>query len=101
MAYPNNKPKPKRITQEQLKQLLLDYEPDNSIWNEDYLTRGDIAKRVFSSLPKSDRILLALHIELGTKQLAQLLDISPSLVQQEMKRIRNNFKDLFNNFNGN
>lgn len=97
MGQPNNK-KPKRITQEQLKQLLLDYEPDNSIWNENYLTRGDIAKRVFSSLPKPDRILLALHIELGTKQLAELLDISTSLVQQEMKRIRNNFKETFTNY---
>lgn len=96
MGQPNKKPK--RITQEQLKQLLLDYQPDNSIWNENYLTRGDIAKRVFSSLPKPDRILLALHIELGTKQLAELLDISTSLVQQEMKRIRNNFKQSFENY---
>lgn len=83
-----------------IKSLLSDYEVDDSIWSIERGTRGDKAKRIFRSLSKSDKILLLLHMEYGTKRMAQMLNISPTLCLTTVKDIKQKFREKYTRLYG-
>lgn len=73
---------------ENLKRVMEDYVPDESIWNEDD-DRVLNLKRAMNVLEESDRIIFTLYCEYGSlRKVGKRLGVSHSIIYKNIRRIK-------------
>lgn len=73
---------------ENLKRVMEDYVPDESIWNEDD-ERVLWLKRAMNSLEDADRIIFMLYCEYGSlRKVGKKLGVSHSIIYKNIRRIK-------------
>ena len=86
-----------KITSEELKKILADYE-----YNPDILSDEDERtikiKYALTKLPLADRIIFCLQTDIQSfRKVGKILGVSYTLVFNEFKRIRNEIINIMNN----
>lgn len=71
-----------------LKEIIDEYKPDNSIWREDNQLIDKI-KRAIQKLNDADKIIFILYCETGSlREVGKKLGVSHSTIFKEIKRIK-------------
>lgn len=73
---------------EDIKKIIEDYEPNNSIWSEDDEQMNKI-KNIVSNLNYADKIIFTLYCETGSlRKLGKMLGVSHSTAYKCIKDIK-------------
>ena len=76
-----------------LKRVMEDYEPDESIWRE-YDDDMLLLKQAMDSLETSDRIIFVLYCEYGSlRKVGKRLGVSHSIIYKNISRIKRQIYD--------
>lgn len=72
----------------EIQSLIKEYEPDESIWNEDSEQMTKI-KQALHNLGDADKIIFCLYAETGSlREVGKMLGVSHTTIYKEIKRIK-------------
>lgn len=76
-----------------IEELVTEYKPDNSIFTEDTERFNKLSNIIFNHLEEWERRVILLYAECKSiRKVAKILDVSPSLVNVVVNKIRNKVK---------
>lgn len=82
-----------------IQKMIKEYEPDDSIWNEDS-DEVDKIKRAVQKLDDADKIIFLLYAEnQSLRKVGKILGCSHYLIFREIKRIKQLIYDYMENNN--
>lgn len=77
-----------------IEDLEWEYEPNNTIWDEDNNKMHHIKTIIFKDLTEMERTVLLLYSNNGSqRKVAKLLGVSPFTINGEIQKIRNKIKE--------
>ena len=81
-----------------LKELMNEYKPDNSIWTDDDEQMIRI-KQAVQNLSDADRIIFILYCETGSlRDVGKMLGVSHTTIFKTIKQIKKDILDYVNGF---